>query len=53
MNKKQQMRWKRWTVQPFLDVRVAVLDGSLGGLIPQNLSRLPPGKRHGPMAAAT
>ena len=31
MNKKQQMRWKRWTVQPFLDVRVAVLDGSLEG----------------------
>ena len=25
------MHWKRWTVQPFLDVRVAVLDGSLEG----------------------
>ena len=29
MVKKQQMRWNRWTVQPFLDVRVAVLDGTL------------------------
>jgi hypothetical protein len=29
MIKKQQMRWKRWTVQPFLDVRVAVLNGTL------------------------
>ena len=31
MIKKQQMRWNRWTVQPFLDVRVAVLDGTLEG----------------------
>ena len=29
MNKKQQMRWNRTTVQPFLDVRTAVLDGRL------------------------
>ena len=29
MIKKQQMRWNRWTVQPFLDVRVAILDGTL------------------------
>ena len=29
MNKKQQMRWNRMTVQPFLDVRTAVLDGTL------------------------
>jgi hypothetical protein len=26
MNKKQQMRWNRTTVQPFLDVRTAVLN---------------------------
>ena len=26
MNKKQQMRWNRATVQPFLDVRPAVLN---------------------------
>ncbi len=27
--KKQQTRWNRWTVQPFLDVRVAVLNKTL------------------------
>jgi hypothetical protein len=31
MIKKQQMRWNRWTVQPFLDVRIAVLNKTLGG----------------------
>jgi hypothetical protein len=31
MIKKQQMRWNRWTVKPFLDVRVAVLNGTLEG----------------------
>jgi hypothetical protein len=29
MNKKQQMRWNRATVQPFLDVRTAVLNETL------------------------
>jgi hypothetical protein len=29
MNKKQQMRWTRMTVQPFLDVRTAVLNDRL------------------------
>jgi hypothetical protein len=29
MNKKQQMRWNRTTVQPFLDVRTAVLNEPL------------------------
>ncbi len=29
MNKKQQMRWNRTTVQPFLDLRTAVLDDTL------------------------
>ena len=29
MNKKQQMRWCRATVQPFLDVRTAVLNDTL------------------------
>jgi hypothetical protein len=29
MNKKQQMRWNRTTVQPFLDVRTAVLNDTL------------------------
>ena len=29
MVKAQQMRWSRATVQPFLDVRTAVLNGTL------------------------
>ena len=29
MNKKQQMHWNRATVQPFLDVRTAVLNETL------------------------
>jgi len=29
MNKKQQMRWNRMTVQLFLDIRTAVLNGTL------------------------
>jgi hypothetical protein len=29
MTEKQQMRWNRATVQPFLDVRTAVLNGTL------------------------
>jgi hypothetical protein len=29
MNKKQEMRWNRATVQPFLDVRTAVLNDTL------------------------
>ena len=28
MINKQQMRWNRWTVRPFLDVRAAVLNGT-------------------------
>jgi hypothetical protein len=31
MIKKQQMRWNRWTVQPFLDVHIAVLNKTLRG----------------------
>jgi hypothetical protein len=31
MIKKQQMRCNRWTIQPFLDVRVAVLNKTLAG----------------------
>ena len=31
MIKKQQMRWNRWSLQPFLDVRVAVLNKTLSG----------------------
>jgi hypothetical protein len=29
MNKRQQMRWSRATVRPFLDVRTAVLNDTL------------------------
>ena len=29
MNKNQPMRWNRYTVQPFLTVRVCVLNGTL------------------------
>jgi hypothetical protein len=29
MNKKRQMRWNRTTVQPFLDIRTAVLNETL------------------------
>jgi hypothetical protein len=47
MNKKQQMRWNRATVQPFLDVRTAVLSDTLRGRILSSLSRLPPRKRRG------
>jgi hypothetical protein len=31
MIEKQQMRWNRWTVQQFLDVRTAVLKGTIEG----------------------
>jgi hypothetical protein len=31
MIEKQQMRWNKWTMQPFLDVRAAVLNGTLEG----------------------
>lgn len=53
MIKKQQMRWNRWTVQPFLDVRTAVLNNTLGG----SFKRLYPDfqtdndNRAGPLAA--
>jgi hypothetical protein len=33
MNKKQQMRWNRATVQPFLDVRTAVLNATLADAV--------------------
>jgi len=34
-SKKQQMRWNRWTLQPFLDVRVAVLNDTFHGSFKQ------------------
>jgi hypothetical protein len=35
MNKKQQMRWNRTAVQPFLNVRMAVLNDALEGAFRQ------------------
>jgi hypothetical protein len=43
-NKKQQMRWNRATVQPFLDERTAVLNDARGRF-PQALFRIPPRER--------
>ena len=44
MIKKQQMRWNRWTVQPFLDVRTAVLNGTLPGFIQAAFASFPDGQ---------
>jgi hypothetical protein len=42
MNKAQQMRWNRATVQPFLDVRTAVLNGTLEDAFRQRYSGFRP-----------
>ena len=42
MNKKQQMRWDRTTVQHFLDVRTAVLNETLEDAFRYRYPRLPP-----------
>jgi len=53
MNKKQQMRWNRMTVQPFLDVRTAVLDGTLENVFRQHYPGLRPANDdHGAKAVA-
>ncbi len=52
MIKKQQMRWNRWTVQPFLDVRVAVLDGTLEGSFRRLFPDFRPANDTGPIPAA-
>ena len=52
MIKKQQMRWNRWTVQPFLDVRVAVLDGTLEGSFRRLFPNFRPANDTGPIPAA-
>jgi hypothetical protein len=41
MNKKQQMRWNRYTVQPFLMVRVHVLRPCIGASGPPKCSAVP------------
>jgi hypothetical protein len=52
MNKKQQMRWNRTTVQPFLDVRTAVLDGTLEDAFRRRYRGFRPANDEGTTAAA-
>ena len=52
MNKKQQMRWNRTTVQPFLDVRTAVLDGTLEDAFRRRYRGFHPANDEGTAAAA-
>ena len=52
MTKKQQVRWNRWTVQPFLDVRVAVLDGTLENSFRKFYPEFRPANDHRPISAA-
>jgi hypothetical protein len=53
MNKKQQMRWNRITVQSFLDVRTAVLNGTLESAFRQHYPGFrPTNDDHGTTAAA-
>ncbi len=52
MIKKQQMRWNRWTVQPFLDVRVAVLDGTLEASFRRSYPKFRPANDVYPMSIA-
>jgi hypothetical protein len=52
MIKKQQMRWNRWTVQPFLDVRVAVLNGTLLRSLRKVFPNFRPADNPGPIALA-
>lgn len=52
MIKKQQMRWTRWTVQPFLNVRIAVLDGTLESSFRQRYPNFRPANDMGPISAA-
>ena len=42
MNKKQQMRWNRMTVQPFLDVRTAMLNDTLESVFRQRYPGIRP-----------
>lgn len=52
MIKKQQMRWNRWTVQPFLNVRVAVLDGTLEASFRRSYPKFRPANDVYPMSIA-
>ena len=52
MNKKQQMRWNRATVQPFLDVRTAVLNNTLEDAFRRRYPGFRPANDDGAIAAA-
>jgi hypothetical protein len=52
MNKKQQMRWNRTTVQPFLDVRTAVLNDTLEDAFRRRYRGFRPANDEGITAAA-
>jgi hypothetical protein len=52
MNKKQQMRWNRTTVQPFLDVRTAVLNETLEDAFRRRYRGFRPANDEGITAAA-
>ena len=52
MNKKQQMRWNRTTVQPFLDVRTAVLNDTLEDAFRHRYPGCRPANVDGPIALA-
>ena len=52
MNKKRQMRWNRMIVQPFLDVRTAVLDGTLEDAFHRRYRGFRPANDEGTTAAA-
>ena len=52
MNKKQQMRWNRTTVQPFLDVRTAVLNDTLEDAFRRRYRGFRPANDEGTIAAA-
>ncbi len=52
MNKKQQMRWSRATVQPFLDVRTAVLNDTLEDAFRHRYPGFRPANDDGATAAA-
>jgi len=52
MNKKPQMRWNRTTVQPFLDVRTAVLNDTLEDAFRRRYRGFRPANNEGTTAAA-
>jgi len=52
MNKAQQIRWNRATVQPFLDVRTAVLNGTLEDAFRRRYPNFRPAANDQPLSVA-